>query len=490
MGSGSAIWVTCLSIGLLLACCVTYDPLEVARGCEAYALGTCQSYARCSPTLIAAYGSLESCQAQLAYGCTHSLHQPDVLGTGAGAETCGVLMSGLDCSALWNGELPLECLPPAGRRGNGAACSVGAQCASARCWRAATESATGSCEELSDVGQACLGSGDCSPRLVCGPSNTCVWLARAGQACSEAQLCRAPLYCNAGVCSEPVVAPQLEARDPQADCEAFARAICTRLEVCSTFLVAGSYGSVDACITRTAYTCLDALALPDSSATALGIAGCATALSDVSCNAVLENALPEACTLVPGARVDGAACVADAQCESTRCARALASARCGSCAPPAPSEGQCVANTDCVHGLVCTSDGRCRSPAAQGAACDTTHPCSLPWVCAAGSCQPALELAATCDPMADRCNPYAALSCDYNTQRCAVWARSAAGQGCGYTAQGLAACVGAATCQLTDDWQGTCRAPAADGGACESSCHAPAQCRDGVCVLGSGGDCS
>jgi hypothetical protein len=489
MGIGSATWVTCLS----LACCVTYDPLEAARGCEAYALGTCQSFARCSPMLIAAYGSLEACQAQLALSCTYSLHQPDVLGTGAGAELCGVLMSGLDCNALWNGELPLECLPPSGRRGNGAACDVGAQCASARCWRAAAESATGTCEELSSVGQACLGSSDCSPRLVCSPAQTCVRPARAGQACSDAQPCRAPLYCSEGLCSDPALVPQLEPLDPERECEGFARAMCARLEACSTFLVVGSYGSADACIARTASTCVDGLALPDSAATAFGIAGCAAALSGVSCNALFENALPEACSLVAGARVDGAACVVDAQCASTRCARTAGSTRCGSCAARASNEGQCVANTDCERGLICASDNKCRTPAAPGASCDTTHPCGLPWVCSAGTCQPALELGAACDPTADRCDPYAALSCDYNTQHCAGWARSAAGQACGYTAQGLLACVGSATCQLADEWQGTCRAPAADGGACQTddaSCLAPAQCRDGVCVLGSGGDCS
>lgn len=482
---GGAAWVTCLSLGLLLACCASYDPREAARGCQAYALGTCQSYARCSPQLIAAYGSLEACQDQLAGSCTHSLQQPDVLGTGAGAEACGVSMSGLDCGALWNGQLPLECLPGSGRRGDGAACSVGAQCASTRCRKVVPESATGSCEEPSGLGQACLGFGDCSPTLICGPSQTCIWLARAGQPCSELQPCEAPLYCNEGVCAVPV-----EARDPRIECEGFARALCARFEQCSTFLVDGSYGSMDACIARSAYTCVDGLTLPDSSATALGIAGCSAALSDVSCNALLENALPEACSLGPGARLDGAACVADAQCASTRCARALAGPRCGSCAARATIEGQCFVNTDCEHGLICTSDGSCRVPAAAGAACDTTHPCSWPWLCAAGSCQPALELAADCDPKADRCNAYVALGCDYNTQRCASWLRSAAGQACGYTAQGLAACLGSATCELSD-WQGTCLAPAADGGACQAgvSCVAPAQCRDGVCVLGSGGDC-
>lgn len=477
MGLGCTVWVACLSIGLLLACCASYDPLEAARGCELYALGTCQSYARCSPMLLAAYGSLEACQDLLASSCRDSLQQPDVLGTGAGAEACGVAMSALECSALWNGQLPPECLPPSGRRGTGAACSVGAQCASTRC-------ATGTCQELANVGQACLGFGDCSPGLVCGPSQTCIWLARVGQACSELQPCEAPLYCDEGVC----VAAQVEPDDaPELACEDFARALCARFEECSAFLVAGTYGSLDACIARTVYSCLDGLALPDSAATALGIAGCAAELRDVSCNALLENALPSACSLVPGARLDGAACAADAQCASTRCARTVSGARCGTCAARAQSEGECVASTDCEHGFICSSDGRCRVPAAPGAPCDTTQPCKFPSVCAAGSCQPALDLGASCDPMADRCNPYAALSCDYRTQRCVAWLRSAAGQACGYTAQGLTVCLGSATCD-----QGACRAPAADGGACQdagATCLAPAQCRDGLCTLGSGGDC-
>jgi hypothetical protein len=488
---GVAKWLVCVSCWLLSAAvgCVTYDPLEGARGCEAYAIGTCQTYARCSPMLIEAYSSIEGCVAALADSCTSGLRQPDALGSGAGAEACGLQMSALDCTALWNGELPWGCQPPAGRRGDGAPCSVGAQCASTRC-----EKLSGTCAELALVGQSCVGFGDCSYGLVCGPAQQCIALAQFGQACSDIQPCRSPLYCSNAVCvAELPMLPQVELRDPAVECDAFARALCTRLDGCSKFLVPGSYGSMQACVARTTQTCTDGLSLPDTAATALGLAGCTAALSDASCNAVLENAAPEACRLVPGARPDGAACASDSQCASTRCSHTAASARCGVCAARAQAEAFCTASSDCEYGLVCTSDSKCRAPAPEGAPCDTTRPCAMPLLCAAGICQAALQQGASCDSAADHCDTFAGLSCDYTSMRCATWTQSAAGQACGYITQGWAACIGSARCNLNSNtWTGTCEAPAADSGACTvggPSCLAPARCVDGSCVLGSGGDC-
>jgi hypothetical protein len=212
----------------------------------------------------------------------------------------------------------------------------------------------------------------------------------------------------------------------------------------------------------------------------------------VSCNGLLENALPDACQLVGGARADGQPCAIDAQCGSARCARASSGARCGVCAALAQPEGACTSSSDCAYGLLCTSDGKCRAPLAQGMPCDTTKPCALPLLCAGGTCQPGLALGATCDPMDDRCDAYAALSCNYTTMQCAPWTSASAGQACGYVGTSWSACTGSATCKL-ESWQGTCVAPVADGGNCTASsanCLAPARCSDGVCLLGSGGDCS
>lgn len=499
MGAAGASWLARCSFLLLqvTAGCATHDPLDGARGCEAYGVGTCQAYARCSPMLIEAYGSVESCVSELAAGCVSSLQQPDVLGTGAAAQACGLQMYGVECTALWNSELPLGCQPPSGRRGNGAACSVGAQCASARCKKATSDAASGSCAEPALLGQDCAGFGDCARGTICGPAQQCVALAQAGQACSEAQPCRAPLYCEQGNCvaapPEPPALPQVEQRDPLLECSSYAATLCARLDACSTFLIAGSYGSMQACVARTTQACVEDLALPDTAASALGIAGCSAALSGATCNAVFENGLPEACRLAPGARPDGAACASDSQCVSTRCAHPSAGARCGVCAPRAQAEAACVASTDCEYGLICTSDGKCRAPGLQGAACDSARPCAVPLLCGAGTCQPPLEQNMVCDPAADRCNTFAGLSCDYQSKQCRTWAASAAGQPCGYVAQSWTACTGSAKCDLnTTTWTGTCRAPAADSGGCTSTgpaCVAPARCADGVCTLGSGGDC-
>src|SRR5262252_9008225 len=70
---------------------------DATAGCEAYAAGACQAYARCSATFLASYGSLEACVDKLGGLCAFSLMQPDVLGSGAGAATCGEQMLGADC---------------------------------------------------------------------------------------------------------------------------------------------------------------------------------------------------------------------------------------------------------------------------------------------------------------------------------------------------------------------------------------------------------
>jgi hypothetical protein len=151
-----------------------------------------------------------------------------------------------------------------------------------------------------------------------------------------------------------------------------------------------------------------------------------------------------------------------------------------------------LSSSDCELGLICASDGKCRASVGLALPCDATHPCAYPHVCAAGTCRLALALDATCDYMNDSCDAYASLSCDYTTSRCRPWRHSQAGQACGYTSQGWAACVGGATCQ-TSAQSSQCVAPAPDGAACTQAgpaCLAPARCQDGVCTLGIAGDCA
>jgi hypothetical protein len=482
--------LTCTS--LMLMGCATYDPLEAERGCSGYAIGTCQTYARCAPTLVESYGSMDGCQAALTDACTYNLQQPDVLGSGAGAAACGTLMTQLDCNDLLNNELPGGCQAPAGRRGDGAACTVGAQCASTRCQRDTPAATSGTCAEPALLAQPCFALTDCAQGLICGTQGRCIALAQAGQACGDTQPCRAPWLCLNGLCAAaPPPPPPKVALDPQVECATFSRTLCARLESCSAFLVIGAYGSQDVCVTRSTRACLDNFALPDTITSAEGLAGCTAALGSLGCGPLLENGWPEACQLAPGARVDGLACSSDAQCASTRCTRATRAARCGVCAPRAQAEQPCLASSDCLLGLVCASDDKCRAPAALGMPCDTTHPCAAPQMCAAGTCQAALANGASCDYANDRCDAYAGLSCDYTTSRCKPWVRSPAGQACGYTSQGWAACSGGATCRYGTQ-NALCEAPAQDGAACAAqgpACLSPARCVEGVCVLGTLGDC-
>jgi hypothetical protein len=215
--------------------------------------------------------------------------------------------------------------------------------------------------------------------------------------------------------------------------------------------------------------------------------GCATALAAASCNALLENDMPVACRLGPGARAAGQPCASDAQCQSTRCARDDAAAACGVCAEPAAAEQTCAADSDCVVGLVCTGDHVCRAPAGAEAPCDATHPCAMPLRCADGACKVALDMGASCEPSQDRCNIYAGLLCDPASKTCTPWSSAQVGQACGYTATGYALCKASGACTSSAAVSGSCLAAIDDGASCSpdgpARCLPPARCIAGACRL-------
>jgi hypothetical protein len=483
---------------LMLSACVVSDPLEEARlGCAGYAEGTCGALARCGDAFLAPYdGSKDACIGALSRACVHNLTQPDVYGTGAGAAACGNLIADIDCNALVNNELPGGCGSASGRRSDGARCSVSAQCASGRCLKSAPHEQWGACAERVPLGEACLAQEDCELGSLCSTQGRCVQLAHEGEACGDAAPCRAPLFCLQGLCMPPpaATAPVVPMVDPQQACMYFAHTLCMRLRNCSPRLVDAVYGEVQACTDRTTAACLFGITTPDAVSSGAGIRGCTDAITDLACSGLLENGMPDICQLAPGARVDGTPCGSDAQCMSTRCARAAASDDCGLCAALADAEQACVANTDCKRGLTCSADGRCRAPAPAGAACDAMHVCQYPLNCIQGRCAPGLMSGEACTATEDHCGVYAGLACA-PSGKCEAWTNAAVGAACGYTDRGWAACTASASCSAAVSG-GVCRAALPDGAACSAAgsdalpCLAPARCVRGTCTFAAATVCS
>jgi hypothetical protein len=477
------------SWALSLPGCSVVDVTEQTElGCASYADGFCDALQRCGPAFLAPYGSLRGCQSELARSCIHTLLQPDIFGTGAGAAVCGERMRELDCDSLLNLELPLECAAGGGRRRDDAPCSVGAQCASARCAKDTLLSEHGTCQERLIAGDACQSVADCQAGLICTLSGRCAALLPLGAACTDQVPCRSPFVCLQGMCQPvppPIVPPQ-----PQVACQQLAQNTCARLAACSPRAVDSLYGDVQTCASRLSLSCVMGLATPDAITSTFGVVACADALANVDCNALLENGLPDMCQLAPGARADGSTCGSDAQCASTRCARATVADSCGTCAPLAAAEGACQVPGDCSRGLVCTADNHCRAPAAVGGTCDDDHPCRYPLLCDGGRCAQGLAAGATCSINADRCDRYAGQYCNVSN-RCESWLNAAVGQPCGYTSGAYHFCTASASCSEPVSG-GTCQAALPDGAACSASgasCLPPARCVDGACSLAMPGAC-
>jgi hypothetical protein len=424
--------------------------------------------------LLAPYGTYAVCEAQLSAVCTYSLGLPDVIGSGAGAASCGEMMQNLDCDALRNGELPVGCQAPSGLRSNGARCRTGSQCASARC--ADFDGEWGVCRERQGIGDSCVTPADCGKGLVCSLDGLCVPLGSLGKACSASLPCRAPLACVAGSCAEV---------DSARTCQGFGDMLCTKLADCSPSTVRSIYGDLGVCAARNAESCRAGRQAVEGTVASAAIAGCTHALDSVRCDALLGHALPAACQLAKGPRADGAACNSPAQCASTRCAY-VPGATCGVCTPLAGLGGVCATDGDCGFGEVCAAGG-CSVPGVVEAPCDPVHPCARPWVCAAGICSSSLGLGEPCSFAADRCDRDAGLFCG-TSSRCEPWLNHRAGEGCNQTPAGWAACSGGSSC-IGD----RCEGPLPDGSPCVSDrapfCLAPAQCLGGVCALSSAVSC-
>lgn len=493
--SSANAWVAlCLTVG-----CSFVDPhADDTTACTFYARETCARLSSCSPWVIEqSYQSASGCRKTLSKSCLDSLAPADVLSSAAGVFDCASTMKSVTCSQLINNELPLDCHAPRGRRADGSGCEVDAQCASARCVKGLHDE-RGSCQELADKGGACADASDCEAPLICAANGRCSELGKRGVVCSENRPCRYPLSCldddcspsTTGVCGGAECDPRSPERLSTA-CTEYAAALCTQLASCSPALVASVYGDVDVCSERTLGACQRSASAADSVGTGAGIAGCAAALSAVSCDDLLNRSLPEVCRLLPGQRDENRVCGEDAQCASLRCARAK-DKPCGSCTKLGNEDEPCLSDSDCARGLRCSEAQVCARPLVELGSCTTNHPCAFPWVCAAGRCSATLTLGSNCDPQEDRCNPFTSEICGPLTLVCEPLRYEPAAGPCGYVDGGWTACGRGAACVLSGDIR-RCVPAAAEGEACSPpslGCQSPARCVDGICHVGSASECS
>lgn len=276
----------------------------------------------------------------------------------------------------------------------------------------------------------------------------------------------------------------------KAACDAFAKALCGKINECGPFLTTVLYGDLATCEARLALACPPAYAAPGVNATSKEIDACTSALAGASCDDMGSNNLPAACQLSPGDLADGAPCGDDLQCASSHCGEPM-NEHCGLCSPKGAAGAACVENGDCAKGLICSGGNKtCVAPGKMGAPCDANNVCSPVYACRKGTCQAPLQQGASCDfnvqTTLPECDLGKGLYCEFFSQKCSPLKTAKGGQDCGVVGFEYILCVAGSTCSATGQSQGTCLGPIPEGGACDPAkpaCLSPAQCIDSKCAI-------
>jgi hypothetical protein len=175
------------------------DGPTIDQACTDAANAVCQRYQGCSAALISfAYGDIASCQTRAALQCKTRLASPDQGNSPSNIEGCVAKVPQISCQNLYSGDVPSECLPPAGARAAGAACGDDAQCQSAFC-AVDTDRVCGTCQTAPAAGAPCAG-GRCGPGFVCNTQTKCVRPGAVSSACDGASPCTFGLACFKGKC--------------------------------------------------------------------------------------------------------------------------------------------------------------------------------------------------------------------------------------------------------------------------------------------------
>lgn len=307
-----------------------------------------------------------------------------------------------------------------------------------------------------------------------------------------------------GSADAPVIdAPPIDAPPTAAQaCTTAAAQRCTKLATCSPADLSKRFGDLATCENRIALTCTEALAASDTGNTPDTTLACAAAVEAESCTDFFTKAPPMACTTQVGP--GSGACSFSAQCTTGFCSLGAADL-CATCAPQ-PRVGDSCVTVGCGQDLVCVAaTSTCQAPVAAAGACNKDLPCADGFTCvgaiAAGSgsgsgsgtdgqCLAEVTTANTaCDPKhktGPDCSADAGLTCNTTSLVCVAQPLVGAGVACGLLDGVRTACTAAATCVIGagsgsgSGTTGTCVAPAADGGDCDTvagpDCLTPAKC--------------
>jgi hypothetical protein len=279
---------------------------------------------------------------------------------------------------------------------------------------------------------------------------------------------------------------------PDQACGDVVKARCQRRDACTGgFESELRYGSESACEAREKIACLAGLAAPGTSGTSGSVETCAAAIPGESCDDFLANNPPSACTPAPGSVANGGACAFPAECQSTYCAIAKG-ATCGTCQPEPKAGDSCATTGECGRDLACSRATQiCATYVATGGPCDKDHPCAPALSCVgasakgSGTCQAAGATAnAKCDPKeqtAPACDRAMGFYCQPSTGTCQTIELAGDGEACGVVNGAEVGCKAGGQCVIVGAAKsGTCKAPAADGAACDTQsgppCMPPAQC--------------
>jgi hypothetical protein len=272
-------------------------------------------------------------------------------------------------------------------------------------------------------------------------------------------------------------------------CSDVSQARCQKLQVCDPQALLNTYGDLAGCQSTQASTCESTLAVPDTANTPAHTEDCAQALSGVSCDDYQLGNVPTACQPPAGPRDAGSECSVSGQCATAYCLLSRTET-CGTCSAT-PGLGASCANNACGPGFLCDSVSQlCVAPVEASGPCNSSSACAPGLTClgntetSLGTCAPLATLGASCN-LADggsRCDSRFGLYCNTEAGKvCAPVATASASQPCGTIDGGVTDCVADSFCQKPEGSNaGTCVAPAAEGGACDTLngpiCATPARC--------------
>jgi hypothetical protein len=316
----------------------------------------------------------------------------------------------------------------------------------------------------------------------------CLLLIVALGACSPSSPPALQMGDDAPVAGDALVTDGVDAIANMDACAMLANARCSELMTCSAADLTKQFGAMAECVARESLACDDGLAAPDTGSNPASAIACGVALTAGTCTDFLSNNAPAACIV---AGPDTGTCAFAGQCSTAFCSIG-ANSLCGLCQDEPVAGASCTAN-GCGHILVCDGNNNlCAMPAEANQACNKTIPCDHGLACVGdtnqnnGSCEPTVAtLGGACDQtrkVLPTCSGDAGLTCNANTNRCVAQPLAAAGAACGPINGVETDCTAGAQCVIPmSQSTGTCIAPAADGGACNTAasgpgCLYPARC--------------